>query len=108
MTANKVRIRKGDKVIVTSGKNKGKTGEVIKVMPDKNRALVRGINIVKRHTKPAQNNAGGIVEKESPINISNISFYEEKNKKATRLGFKFLEDGRKVRFSKLSGEVVDK
>mgnify|MGYP001391452839 FL=1 len=108
MTANKVRIRKGDKVIVTSGKNKGKTGEVIKVMPDKNRALVRGINIVKRHTKPAQNNAGGIVEKESPINISNISFYEEKNKKATRLGFKFLEDGRKVRFSKLSGEVIDK
>tara|TARA_X000000950_G_scaffold263656_1_gene336078 strand:- start:648 stop:974 length:327 start_codon:yes stop_codon:yes gene_type:complete len=108
MTANKIRIRKGDKVIVTSGKNKGKTGEVIKVMPDKNRALVRGINIVKRHTKPAQNNAGGIVEKESPINISNISFFEEKNKKATRLGFKFLEDGRKVRFSKLSGEVVDK
>ena len=108
MTANKIRIRKGDKVIVTSGKNKGKTGEVIKVMPDKNRALVRGINIVKRHTKPAQNNAGGIVEKESPINISNISFFEEKNKKATRLGFKFLEDGRKVRFSKLSGEVIDK
>ena len=108
MTANKIRIRKGDKVIVTSGKNKGKTGEVIKVMPDKNRALVRGINVVKRHTKPAQNNAGGIIEKESPINISNISFYEEKNKKATRLGFKFLEDGRKVRFSKLSGEVIDK
>ena len=108
MTANKIRIRKGDTVIVTSGKNKGKTGEVIKVMPDKNRALVRGINIVKRHTKPAQNNAGGIVEKESPINISNISFFEEKNKKATRLGFKFLEDGRKVRFSKLSGEVIDK
>ena len=108
MTANKIRIRKGDKVIVTSGKNKGKTGEVIKVMPDKNRALVRGINVVKRHTKPAQNNAGGIVEKESPINISNISFFEEKNKKATRLGFKFLEDGRKVRFSKLSGEVIDK
>ena len=108
MTANKIRIRKGDTVIVTSGKNKGKTGEVIKVIPDKNRALVRGINIVKRHTKPTQNNAGGIVEKESSINISNISFYEEKNKKATRLGFKFLEDGRKVRFSKLSGEVVDK
>ena len=108
MTANKIRIRKGDKVIVTSGKNKGKTGEVIKVMPNKNRALVRGINVVKRHTKPAQNNAGGIIEKESPINISNISFYEEKNKKATRLGFKFLEDGRKVRFSKLSGEVIDK
>ena len=108
MTANKIRIRKGDKVIVTSGKNKGKTGEVIKVMPDKNRALVRGINVVKRHTKPAQNNAGGIIEKESSINISNISFYEEKNKKATRLGFKFLEDGRKVRFSKLSGEVIDK
>ena len=108
MTANKIRIRKGDKVIVTSGKNKGKTGEVIKVMPNKNRALVRGINVVKRHTKPAQNNAGGIIEKESSINISNISFYEEKNKKATRLGFKFLEDGRKVRFSKLSGEVIDK
>ena len=108
MKAKKIRIKKGDTVIVTSGKNRGKTGEVIKIIPDENRALIRGVNIVKRHTKPTQNNAGGIVEKENPINISNIAFYDEKNKKATRLGFKFLEDGRKVRFSKVSGEVIDK
>ncbi len=108
MTSNKIKIRKGDKIIVTAGKNKGVTGEVIKVVPEKNRAIVRGVNIVKKHTKPTQNNAGGIVEKEGSINISNIAFYDEKNNKATRLGYKFLEDGRKVRFSKSSKEVVDK
>ena len=106
--AFKIKIKKGDKVIVISGKNKGLTGEVLKVYPDKNKAVVRGINIVKRHTKPTQNDPGGIKEKESPINISNIAFLEESKNKPTKLGFKFLEDGRKVRFSKLTGEVIDK
>ena len=108
MTNRKFKIRKGDTVIVTAGKNKGSTGEVIKIIPDINRAIVRGINIVKRHTKPTQNNAGGIVQKEGTIHISNIAFYDEKNKKASRVGNKFLKDGRKVRYSKLSGEVIDK
>ena len=103
-----LKIKKGDKVIVISGKNKGAIGEVLKIIPEKNRAMVRGINIVKKHTKPTQNEPGGIKEKESTINISNIAFLEEEKNKPTRIGFKFLEDGRKVRFSKLTGEVIDK
>ena len=104
----KLKLRKGDKVIVVAGKNKGNTGEIIKVYPNKNRVMVRGINIVKRHTKPTQNNAGGIVEKEGTIHISNIAYLDEKENKPSRLGFKVLEDGRKVRVSKKSGEVIDK
>ena len=103
-----LKIKKGDKVIVISGKNKGAIGEVLKIIPEKNRAMVRGINIVKKHTKPTQNQPGGIKEIESTINISNIAFLEEEKNKPTRIGFKFLEDGRKVRYSKLTGEVVDK
>ena len=105
---NKLKLKKGDKVIVVAGKNKGNTGEIIKVFPNKNRVMVRGINIVKRHTKPTQNNAGGIVEKEGTIHISNIAYLDEKENKPSRLGFKILEDGRKVRMSKKSGEVIDK
>ena len=104
----KQKIRKGDKVIVTTGKSKGTVGEVLKILPEERRALVRGVNIVKRHTKPTQNSAGGIIEKEGTINISNIAFYDEKNKRATKIGYKILENGRKVRFSKLTGEVIDK
>tara|TARA_B100000674_G_scaffold37456_1_gene26153 strand:- start:997 stop:1320 length:324 start_codon:yes stop_codon:yes gene_type:complete len=104
----KFKIRKKDKVIVIAGKNKGLVGEVLKILPEKSRALVRGVNIVKKHTKPTQNNPGGIIDKESTINISNIAFYDEKTKQASKLGFKILEDGRKVRFEKKSGEVIDK
>ncbi len=104
----KLKLRKGDKVIVVAGKNKGNTGEIIKVYPNKSRVMVRGVNIVKRHTKPTQNNAGGIVEKEGTIHISNIAYLDEKENKPSRLGFKVLEDGRKVRVSKKSGEVIDK
>jgi len=104
----KFKIKKKDKVIVIAGKNKGLVGEVLKILPEKSRALVRGVNIVKKHTKPTQNNPGGIIDKESTINISNIAFYDEKTKKASKLGFKILEDGRKVRFEKKSGEVIDK
>ena len=102
------KIKKGDKVIVITGKNKGATGEVLKIYPEKNRAMVRGINIVKKHTKQTQNEPGGIKEKESTINLSNIAYYEETKSKPTKIGFKFLEDGRKVRYSKLTGEVIDK
>ena len=105
---NKLKLKKGDKVIVVAGKNKGNIGEILKIHPSKNRAVVRGINILKRHTKPTQNNAGGIVEKEGTIHISNIAFLDEKDNKATRIGYKNLEDGRKVRFCKRSGEVIDK
>ena len=104
----KIKIRKGDKVIVTVGKSKGTIGEVLKVLPNENKALVRGANMVKRHTKPSQNSAGGIIEKEAMINISNIAFYDEKKQKASKIGFKILEDGRKVRISKLTNEVIDK
>ena len=103
-----LKIKKGDKVIVIAGKNKGATGEVLKIIPEKNRAMVRGVNIVKRHTKPTQNDPGGIKEKEGTISLSNLAFFEESKNKPTRIGFKFLEDGRKVRFSKLTGEVIDK
>ena len=102
------KIKKGDKVIVLSGKNKGVVGEVLKIIPEKKRAMVRGVNIVKKHTKPTQNDPGGIKEKEGTIDISNLAFLEESKNKASRIGFKFLEDGRKVRYSKLTGEVIDK
>ena len=101
-------VRKGDKVIVTVGKSKGTVGEILKVLPSENKALVRGVNMVKRHTKPSQNSAGGIIEKEAMINISNIAFYDEKKQKPSNIGFKILEDGRKVRVSKLTNEVIDK
>lgn len=104
----KIKIRKGDKVIITAGKSKGTVGEVLKVLPSENKAMVRGANIVKRHTKPSQNSTGGIVEKESMLHISNIAYYDEKKQKASRVGFKILEDGRKVRISKLTSEVIDK
>ena len=104
----KLKIRKGDKVIVTSGKSKGTVGEVLKILPNENKAMVRGANIVKRHTKPSQNSTGGIIEKEAMLHISNIAYYDEKKQRASRIGFKILEDGRKVRISKLTNEVIDK
>ena len=104
----KLKIRKGDKVIVTAGKSKGTVGEVLKILPNENKAMVRGANIVKRHTKPSQNSTGGILEKEAMLHISNIAYYDEKKQKASRIGFKILEDGRKVRISKATNEVIDK
>lgn len=101
------KIKKGDTVIVLTGKDKGKKGEVLSVKPADAKALVQGVNLVKRHTKPTQFQAGGIVEKEAPIAISNIAIVDPKEGKATRVGFKTLEDGKKVRVAKLSGEVID-
>ena len=104
----KLKLKKGDKVIVIAGKDKGKTGEITKVLVKESKVLVSGINMVKRHTKPTQENAGGIISKEMPIHISNVAFIDPKTSKATRLGFKVDKDGRKVRVAKKSGEVVDK
>ncbi len=104
----KLKLKKGDKVIVIAGKDKGKTGEITKVLVKESKVLVSGINVAKRHTKPSQENAGGIISKEMPIHISNVAFVDPKTSKPTRLGVKVDKDGRKVRVAKKSGEVVDK
>ena len=101
-----LKIKKGDRVVVISGRDKGKRGEVVRVMPTETRALVRGVNIVRRHQKQSATLEGGIISKEGPIHLSNLALEDPKDGKATRVGFKFLEDGRKVRFAKRSGEVI--
>ena len=108
MAKAKLKIKKGDEVIVIAGRDKGKIGEVLRVLPD-GRALVNDVNIVKRHTKPNPQKGitGGIIEKEAPIQVSNIALYNPQTKKADRVGFKTLEDGRKVRYFKSNSEVVD-
>ena len=103
-----MKIRKGDQVIVITGRDKGKTGEVIQAMPKDSKVVVRGINLVKRHTKPTQENAGGIVSKEQPIHVSNVALIDPKSGKATRVGTKIEKDGQKVRVAKKSGEVIVK
>ena len=105
--AVKFKIRKGDSVVVRTGRDKGKRGDVLKVIPAENRVIVQGVNMVKRHTKPSQAGPGGIVEKEASIHISNVAHVDPKDDGATRVGFKHLDDGRKVRFAKRSGEVID-
>ena len=104
----KLKLKKGDKVIVTTGKDKGKTGEITTVFPKENKVIVGGVNMVKRHTKPSQESAGGIVSKEMPIHVSNVALVDPKTGKATRVGFKVEKDGHKVCVAKKSGEVVDK
>jgi len=101
------KIKKGDRVTVLGGRDKGKIGEVLKIVPATNRALVAGVNKVKRHTAASQTSAGGIVEKEASIHISNLAHIDPKDDKPTRVGFKKLDDGRKVRYAKRSGEVID-
>ena len=100
-------IRKGDRVIVTTGRDKGKKGEVLKMFPKEDRALVQGVNVVKRHQRQTQTQQGGIVSKESSIHLSNLAHVDPKSGGATRIGFKTLGDGRKVRVAKKSGEVID-
>lgn len=102
-----MKIKKGDQVIVITGRDKGKTGEVLKSMPKDNKVLVQGVNLVKRHQKPTQENAGGIQTKEAPIHVSNVALIDPKSGKATRVGFKIVND-QKVRVSKRSGEVITK
>lgn len=100
-------IRKGDKVVVISGSDKGKKGSVLKIFPKEDRALVQGVNLVKRHQRQTQTQQAGIVTKEAPIHLSNIAHADPKTGGATRIGFKTLGDGRRVRFAKKSGEVID-
>ena len=101
------KIKKGDKVVVLTGRDKGKSGEVKSVMPGEGRAIVAGVNMVKRHTRQTAQQAGGILSKESTIDLSNIAIADPKTGKPTRVGFKVLEDGRKVRFAKSSGDLID-
>ncbi len=103
----KLRIKKGDEVIVITGKEKGKKGTVLRVYPKDARALVQGVNMVKRHTRPSSTTPGGIVEKEAPLHVSNLAHADPKSGEATRVGYRVLEDGRKVRFAKRSGEIID-
>jgi large subunit ribosomal protein L24 len=103
----KFKIKKGDKVVVITGRDKGKTGEVLRVLRAENRVVVQGVNMVKRHTKPGAGQAGGIVEKEAALHLSNVAHIDPKSSKPTRVGYKILGDGRKVRYAKRSGEVLD-
>jgi large subunit ribosomal protein L24 len=100
------RIRKGDRVIVLSGRDKGKKGEVFQVMPKEGRALVRGVNMVRRHQRQTAQQEGGIISKEAPIHLSNLAIEDPKDGKPTRVGFAILADGRKVRVAKRSGEHI--
>jgi len=103
----KMKIKKGDQVVILSGDDKGKSGEVVKAMPKEGKVVVSGVNLVKRHTKPSQTTPGGIVTKEAPIHVSNVALIDAKSGKATKVGYKTV-DGKKVRVARKSGEVIDK
>jgi large subunit ribosomal protein L24 len=102
------KFKKGDTVTVLAGRDKGKKGEILRVLPADSRLFVQGVNMVKRHTRPSQTAAGGIIEKEASIHVSNVAHVDPDTGDATRVGFKLMEDGRKVRYAKRSGEVIDR
>jgi large subunit ribosomal protein L24 len=106
--ANKLKIRKGDRVKVIAGRSKGKIGDVLRVIAADERVVVSGVNVIKRHTKPTRTEQGGIIEREAAIHVSNVALLDPKTDKPTKIGFKFLEDGRKVRFARGSGETIDR
>jgi len=101
------KIKKGDRVVVLTGRDKGRTGEVVRVRPSEERAIVRGINTVQRHHRQTAKQEGGIITKEASVHLSNLALADPKNGQPTRVGFKILPDGRKVRFAKRSGELID-
>jgi len=101
------RIKKGDQVVVLTGRDKGRKGEVLRMLLAENRAIVQGVNMIKRHQRQSQSQEGGVISKESPIQLSNIALLDPKSGTATKVGFKFLKDGRKVRVARKSGEVID-
>jgi len=103
----KLKIKKGDHVVVITGKDKGKKGEVLKMLREENRAIVKGVAMIRRHQKQTATQDGGIISKEAAIHISNLALEDPKDGRPTRVGYKFLKDGRKVRFAKRSGEVID-
>ncbi len=102
-----LKFKKGDRVIVSSGRDKGRSGVILKMMPAKDRAIVQGVNMIKRHQKQTQTEEGGIISREAPVHLSNLMHEDPADGKPTRVGFKILEDGRKVRFAKRSGEMID-
>jgi large subunit ribosomal protein L24 len=105
---NKLHVKKDDKVFVISGKDKGKTGRILEAYPRENRVLVEGVNMIKKHQKPNQENPqGGIISREAAIHVSNVMLIDPKSGKPTRVGYKTLENGKKVRIAKKSGEVID-
>ncbi len=106
--AKKMKIRKGDKVVVITGRDRGKSGEVLQVLPKEDRLLVQGVNLVKRHQRPGPGNPGGIIEKEATIHISNVAHVDPGSDKPTRVGFKIVEGARKVRVARRSGEMIDR
>ena len=106
--ANKLKIKKGDRVKVITGRSKGKIGDVLRVIPTEQRVVVAGVNMIKRHTKPNRGETGGIIEREAAIHVSNVALLDPKTNKPTKVGFKFLEDGRKVRMARASGEIIDR
>jgi large subunit ribosomal protein L24 len=104
----KLKIKKGDEVVVLSGRDRGKKGEVLRVLPKESRVVVQGVNVMKRHSRPKPGDAGGIVEKEAALHVSNVALADPKDGRPTRVGFKVLADGRKVRVARRSGEVIDR
>ncbi len=104
----KLKIKKGDNVVVITGRNKGRSGEVLRVFPTDQRVIVQGVNVARRHTKPRMGEPGGIVEKELALHISNVAHVDPSSGKPTRIGYKVLGDGRKVRVARRSGEVIDR
>ena len=107
MLARTFKIKKGDKVIAIAGKDKGKTGEVLRVLRKEDRVLVQGLNMVKRHQRPSQASPGGIMDKEAPLHISNVALIDPKTDRPTRVGYRMEDTGRKVRVARRSGEVID-
>ena len=103
----KMRVKRGDQVVVLTGRDKGKAGEVLRVDRERNRVLVQGVNMAKRHQRPTQTSPGGINEFEASIHVSNVALIDPDTRKPTRVGYKTLDDGRKVRFAKRSGEIID-
>ena len=101
------KLKKGDRVVVLSGRDRGKEGEILRVVPKENRALVAGVNMVVRHQRQTQASQGGRIAKEAPVDLSNLALVDPSEGGPTRVGFKFLEDGTKVRYAKKSGEVID-
>lgn len=104
----KLKIKKDDEVVVISGRDKGRVGKVLRVFPSESRLIVQGVHMARRHTRPRMGDPGGIVEKELTIHVSNVAHIDPRTRKPTRVGYKTLEDGRKVRIARRSGEVIDK
>ena len=108
MSLKKFRIKRGDRVVVITGRDRGRQGEVLRVLRQEDRLIVQGVNMVKRHQRPGAGHPGGIVDKEAAIHISNVAHVDPTSGKPTRVGYRALDDGRKVRFAKRSGEIIDR